>query len=794
MKSYLPNIGERLARWVLAHRALTVVVSIAVTAALGLGALRVQFSTDYRIFFPKSDRKLAAFDKLEKVFTKTDNVMFVVKPREGDIFRSDVLAAIKSLTERAWKLPFAARVDSLTNFQHSRAVGDELKVGALVPGRPSALSAYDLRELRRIVGAEPLLDGSLVARDRKAAGVNVTLQLRRKDPTEVSRAAAAARALAKDIAAQFPTVEVRPSGMAMMNDAFMQASLADMSLTIPLMAIAMLIVLTLLLRGAWPTLSIAAVFGCSAAMTMGLAGWLGYPLTPPSAASPTIVLTLAIADGVHLVVSVLRALGRGVEQRQAIIDSQRENFKAMLLTSLTTAIGFLCLNFAEAPPFWHLANMTALGVVAAFVFSVTLLPVLLSLVRLRAPRTRESDAPEKRRIAPAVAAWVLRQRRPILAAGLVAALLFTALAARLRSNDHFVGYFASSLSFRRDTDFMVKHLAGLYTVEYQLGSGAKNGITKPRYLAQVDAFVRWLRAQHEVSHVYSITDVLKRLRMNSYDDDRSEYKLPAKRAVASQLLLLYEMSLPQGLDLTDRVDLDKSRSRVTVTLTNLSSRDLRAFTARSKAWLRRNADAPLWTQPISPVVIFSSLSDRNTRAMMRGNILSLLLISALLALALRSVRLGALSVLPNLIPFALAYGVWQLLFGEVNIVASISGAVGLGIIVDDTIHFLARYQRKRAEGLEPTEAARQTFSEISAALCSTTIVLSIGFAVLLLSSFQMTSHLGLLTILILGAALAADLLLLPALLATFDRKRPARAPSHALETRAPTHKTQVGEA
>ena len=149
MKSYLPNIGERLARWVLAHRALTVVVSIAVTAALGLGALRVQFSTDYRIFFPKSDRKLAAFDKLEKVFTKTDNVMFVVKPREGDIFRSDVLAAIKSLTERAWKLPFAARVDSLTNFQQ---LNSATLTAVPFPGRTGlacrACIAHSLRDHR----------------------------------------------------------------------------------------------------------------------------------------------------------------------------------------------------------------------------------------------------------------------------------------------------------------------------------------------------------------------------------------------------------------------------------------------------------------------------------------------------------------------------------------------------------------------------------------------------------------------------------------------------------------------
>ncbi|MCA9514947.1 MAG: MMPL family transporter, partial [Myxococcales bacterium] len=466
---------------------------------LAAGGLFARFSTDYKVFFAPDDPELAALTRLETTFTKTDNIVLFAMPAAGDVFTRDTLAALQALTDGGWKLPYATRVDSLTNFQVARALGeDDVDVGPLVRGPAAALDDAALARVRADAEGEPLLVGALLAEDQRAAGVNVTLALPRDRPEAVSEAASAARALVAEVRAAHPGLDVRLSGMAMMNDAFMAASISDMSFVFPLMGLAMALAMWILLGSLWATGAVWLVIGVSSGAAIGLAGWVGYPLTPPSAASPTIVLTLAVADGVHLVVSMMENLRAGHDKKTAITMALSRNLKALFLTSLTTMIGFLSLNFAEAPPFWHLANMTATGIAVAFGASVTLLPALLVLVPVPA---KTGSSAVGATVAGAIARFVSRGRRPILVVGALATALFGVLATRLEPNDQFVDYFDESIPFRPDTEALMARLAGIYQVEYLVGSGRASGITSPEYLNDLDGFATWLRAQPEVTHV-----------------------------------------------------------------------------------------------------------------------------------------------------------------------------------------------------------------------------------------------------------------------------------------------------
>lgn len=755
------KIGQRLGLTIVRHPRKTIAVSLLVTALFGWGASRSAFSTDYKIFFAKEDPKRVALDTLERRFTKTDNIAFVVKSQGQDVFNEDALTALHELTDAAWKLPHATRVDSLTNFQHSYAEGEDLVVEDLVE-RPLP---QDLGRIREVAGSEPLLYGSLLARDLEAAGVNVMLLLPPDRPEAVAEAAAAARALAARVGAEHPDLEIRVSGMAMMNDAFMAASIRDMSLIFPVMALVMLVAMWLLLGSRYATFCVVAVVLVSAVATIGAGGFLGYPLTPPSAASPTIVLALAVADAVHIIVDMTARMRRGARQREAIVGSLSVNFKPVLLTSLTTMVGFLCLNFAEAAPFWHLANMTGTGIAMALLSALTLLPAMLVLVPIKPARSSAWGA----RLCRPLASFVLSARGPLLIGGLVATALLAVHASKLRTNDQFLEYFDDAIPFRGDTEFFMDNLTGIYTLEYQLES--RDGVADPVFLQDVDRFVAWLRSQSEVVHVYALTDVLKRLNRNLAGDDPKAYHLPASEALASQQLLLYEMSLPFGLDLKDRLDVQKRTTRVTVTVSDMSSRELRAFAARSEGWLHAHAPRNMWAEAISPAIVFSHLSDRNTKAMMRGNILTLLLISICLIVALRDPGIGLLSLLPNLLPIVAAYGIWSLFVGEINIVVSVAGAVALGIIVDDTIHFLSKYQVARASGQDGTQAVTTAIIGVGPALVITTCVLFTGFGVLAFSAFQMTSALGMFTAIVCMTGLLADLLVLPPLLLAIEAVR-----------------------
>lgn len=768
------------ARWVIRWRWAVLLACVLLALAAASGGRFLGFSTDYRVFFSEENPQLRAFESLQQVYTKDDNILIVLQPTDGDVFTRDTLKAVHELTEAAWQLPFSRRVDSLTNFQHSYAEGDDLTVEDLVPDRllegGAGLTPARLEAIREIALAEPLLVDRLIAPDSRTTAVNVTLTLPGKSESEVPEAMAATRALVAGFEADHPGIKVAVTGLVALNAAFSEASFADLSTLIPIMYGIIVAGLLVFLRSIAGTLVTLLIVGLSAASAMGLAGWLGIQLTPPSSTAPTIILTLAVADSIHLLVTLLHAMGQGADKRAAIVESLRVNFSPVFLTSLTTAIGFLSLNFSDAPPFRDLGNITALGVTAAWIYSITFLPAFLAVVPLR-PRRVHADANDAM---TRLAEFVLRRRRALLwgVTGLVVAL--AVWIPRIELNDQFVNYFEPSIPFRADTDFAMEHLSGIYQMEFSLPASGTGAISEPGYLEKVDAFSAWLRARPEVVHVQSMTDTFRRLNMNMHGDDAEWYRLPEARELAAQYLLLFEMSLPYGLDLNNQINVDKSSLRVIATLKNITTRQARLLKADSDEWLAANMPGTA-SEPTGPFVMFAYISERNIQAMLFGTGLALVLISLSLIVALRSLRIGALSIIPNVIPAVMAFGFWGFLVGEIGLASSVVAATSLGIIVDDCVHFLSKYLRARREkGASPEDAVRYAFATVGRALWVTSAVLIAGFATLALSAFELNQSLGLLTALAIFAALFADFLLLPPLLLAIDKEKKHADTSDAL--------------
>ncbi|MBT8144646.1 MAG: MMPL family transporter, partial [Gammaproteobacteria bacterium] len=408
---------------------------------------------------------------------------------------------------------------------------------------------------------------------------------------------------------------------------------------------------------------------------------------------------------------------------------------------------------------------------AAFVYAVVLLPAMLSLLPCRSRQTGGQIERYMNRFAE----FVVARRNPLLMGTAVVSVVILAFIPTIELDDEFVQYFGQKIEFRRDTDYTVDNLTGINQIHYSLDSGNSNGIADPTFLAQLEAFAAWYREQPEVMHVNTISDTFKRLNRVLHGDDPAWYQLPDQRDLAAQYLLLYELSLPFGLDLNNQLNIDKSATQFVVTTTTLSSVDLRALIDRSQQWLGVNAPG-IASPGIGISVMFAHISDRNIRSMIRGATLGLILISALLLFALRSLRMGLLSLIPNLLPIGLAFGVWGIFVGQVNVAASVVSGLILGIVVDDTVHFLSKYLRARRErGLDPADAVRFAFHTVGTALLVTTIILVAGFALLSLSQFEINATMGALTAIGIAIALIVDFLLLPPLLISLDRKQYAAA-------------------
>ncbi len=772
LNSFIKNYAQKVTKlgWFLS------ILTLVLVLLASMGGKNLFFNNDYRIFFSPEDTRLQAFENLQNTYTKNDNVLMVLAPKDGVVFKIDTLAAIEDVTERAWKTPYSMRVDSLSNYQNSESIEDDMSVGDLYEDGKS-LSAADIQRIKSIALSEPLLLHRLISEKAHVTALNITMEFPPEiendkgemvaaDPTKQGmEVVQSVRALKDYVEKAYPEVEVYLSGIVMMNNAFGEATIYDMTHLLPLAILLILAMVYLLLRSITGTVITLVVILFSVVSAFGLAGWLGIELSSPVMSAPIIILTLAVADCVHILSTWLTELRKGSDKRTAMQESLRVNFMPVFLTSITTAIGFLSLNSSDSPPFGDLGNVAAIGVMIAFLLSITLLPALASILPVSV-KPRESNT---QKIMAQLAEWVIAKQKVLLVGGSILAIILIALIPRNELNDVFVEYFDERIEFRTDTDFIVQNLTGIYYVDYSIETKESGDISEPQVLADIKKFTDWMQTQPEVIHVSTVTDTFTRLNKNMHGDDDNFYKLPESRELAAQYLLLYEMSLPFGLDLNNQIDIDKKSTRISVTLETLSTKQILNFEERVDQWMLQNIPE-LRTVGASPSIMFAHIGMKNIISMLTGTTIALILISLILVLALKSWRYGLLSLIPNLVPAGIAFGVWSLIDGEIGLALSVVTAMTLGIVVDDTIHFLSKYLRARREkGLGAEDAVRYAFSTVGVALWVTSAALVAGFLVLSTSSFKLNSGMGLLTAIVIAIALIVDFFLLPPLLIKLDK-------------------------
>ena len=777
-------MNNKLYEFINKHPAWVIIICLALVVFAAVGAQNLVFKNDYRVYFGEDNPQRTAFESMQKVYNKSDNVSFVVVPKGNDVFTVEHLKALKSLTKQSWQIPYSTRVDSITNFQYSYAEEDDLIVTDLVID-PDNLSQHDLDKIKQVALNDPLLVNKIISKTGHVSVINVTVQLPGIDPmVEVPEVAASVRAIKKQFITDNPDTEVYLSGVVMMNNAFGEAAMNDSATLTPLMFLVVILAIGFLLKTISGTIATVLVIFMSIVTTMGIAGWTGFYLTGPLSSAPTMILTLAVADCIHILASMFYEMRQGVSKHLAIKKSLALNLQPIFLTSMTTAIGFLSMNFSDSPPYRDLGNLVAMGVMFAFLFSMTVFPALLTVMPVR---VKISTAGTENKMS-ALADFVINKRKVLLPVMSVLILTFSVFIPKNELNDDFVKYFDQSVPYRAATDFMQENLSGMTVLEISVNTGIASGINNPDYLNKLSDFTDWLRELPETDHVNTITDTLKRLNKNMHAEDPAWYKLPTNQALSAQYLLLYEMSLPYGLDLNNQLNVDKSSSKMVVTFKNLTSNELIKLEHNINTWFQQNA-SEYDVDIASPSLMFAHIGQRSITSMLTGTIMALLLISLLLGVVLKSWRYGVLSLLPNLVPAAVAFGIWGLYDGQIGLGLSVVMGMTLGIVVDDTVHFLGKYLHARRElKVDSSAAVHYAFDHVGRALLITTFVLIAGFLVLAQSSFKLNADMGMLTAITIFIALVIDFFFLPPLLMLLDRSSSKTIPSHTAVNIKPVNK------
>ncbi len=747
---------------------LAVLLCLAVLAAglqhfdtAGVG-IRTQFQDD--------DPHLVRLEEFEATYAVSDSALVVLEPPGDSIFTRDALVAVERLTDALWQTPYVVRVDSLTNYLHIEGTEDSLIVEPLVDDAISLNDAM-IDEVRSIALTNLNTAGRLVSRDGRLAGLIVSLVLPEEDREQVE--AEVVETLYDLVGAQGaanPGFAYYAYGEMLLGEDIRNAVDDDMSILAPIAFATMLLVAIIVLRSFWGVLGILSMIIAVMASSFGFAGWSGLKFYASSGAAIFVLMAIAVAHSVHLIHGVINGMRDGMDRKSATLHSLSTNARPIFLTSLTTAIGFLSLNFSEMPAFRVMGNIVAFGSMIAFACSVTLLPALMSMVPMRAPRKASAETEGKTVFSERLGNFVISHNVKLL-------WIFAALAvasafgiARIELDDNNAEILNESYQLRQSADFINENFSGLDSLEYSLGSGQENGIIDVEYMGQVEMFANWLRQQPEVNHVSSIADVLKQLNATLSGEADGSERLPEDPDRIAQYLLLYELSLPVGLDLNNLISFDRSASRLTVAIQGLSSRQQIEFDERASAWLQENAPK-IQTAATGVIIVGAYAVIRNITNMLIGTMVAMSVVSLILVFVFRSVRLGLLSLVPNFLPAIMSMAVWGYAVGHVSVAASIVTAIAFGIVVDDTIHLMSKYLRARAEGNSPSEAILPTFRLVGRPLLTTTLIFALGFLVFGASGLVANQTLGLLVGMTVVIALVADFLLFPPLLLAIDRKR-----------------------
>jgi predicted RND superfamily exporter protein len=753
------------------HRLYYSLFSVLLIAFLGAGVSKLYFESDYKIFFSDDNPQMLVHEENQDRYTRSDNVTFVIAPENKAIFSKSSLLPIVELTEEAWQIPYSSRVDSLSNYQHTWVEDDDLIVEDLVSDI-DILTDEKLEELKRIAINEPVLRKNLVSDQAHVSSISVNLIL--PDVGAGGNVASQevvdySRGLIRKYEEKYPELKIYLIGQTVVNVTFNEMSKQDIETLIPIMFLIIVAFLQIILRSVSGTVCTVVLIAVSVLATQGFMGWTGFAMNQVNVATPVVILSIAVCDAVHILNNYLFNLGQGDSRIKAMEESLKINLQPIFLTSITTAIGFLSMNFSDSPPFQELGTITAFGVMAACLLSMTLFPGVVLMLPNKSKSRR--IAKQSGAFSESIGRFAIKHHNKLFYGLLVFAIILISFMFRNDLNDGTIEYFHDDVPFRQAADFTQDNLTGFDQIAYSLDSGEENGINAPEYLKKVEAFAQWYLSQPEVVHVSTFTDVIKRLNKNMHNDDPAWYRIPDDRDLIAQYILLYEMSLPYGLDLNNQIDIGKSSLLFKVRIENQKAKELIEIEERAQAWLAENWPEQNVTGS-SVSIMFAHIGQRNIDSMLTGSLMALVLVTLTLIVSLRSLRYGLISLLPNAFPAAMAFGLWGIFVAEVNLAVAVIFAITLGIVVDDTVHFLTKYLRaKRQKGYSSEDALLYSFRLVGKAIITTTIVLASGFMVLAQSSFDVNASMGLMVAITIVIALIWDFLFLPALLLKLDKNK-----------------------
>ena len=757
---------DKFVNLIIKSRWFIVVIIPLITLLMASSLKHLEFEGSYRIWFGEDSKILKSYDNFRSIFGNDDVITIAFQDKDG-IFTKKALHTVDTITQKLWQTHYIARVDSITNFQYVHAdeeYPDEVLVEDFIEDIDN-YSKVDLQKKKEIALQEDLVKNRIISPDATTTMIVGRLTPKAGDDPEVSFKVRNAVLKILEPLEKENGYKFYLAGGPAINTSFIEIAQHDGGIFTPaVILVAMILVFAIFRKLSSMFLSISVVI-FTFLIVLSIQVMLGYKLNNFTANIPVFVVAIGIADAMHLLWIYTMARKKGMENEEAIHYSVRKNFLAIFLTSLTTSVGFASLGISAVIPIKTLGIATASAALLAFVLTILFVPAMLAILKPKIKADANVQEHNNHPYAVAYTKFIVKNAKALLAGSVV---IFSALGAGIfqaNVDSNVVKYFSEDVPFRQSVEFLQKNLTGPMSYEIIVDSKKADGIKDPKFLKTVQKFYDQFYAKYDdVRQISSLMDVVK-----TFNDVMNGSKsIPDNQELIAQYLLLYSLSLPQGMEINDKMDIDERLLRVTATMNLVdTSKDLEMIHWVEDWWKATPYSAEINGQTI----MFAHMQHDVTNTLIESITLAVVMISIIMLLIFRNWRMLPLFIVPNILPIALVVGVMGWFHIDIDMGVAIAGAIIIGVAVDDTIHFMVKYTEARRRGDDMQEAMYYVMSYAGSAIIFTTIVLSVAFLVFIFSDFNPNYHFGIVTASALVIAVIVDLVALPALLTLIDNRK-----------------------
>ncbi|WP_321532663.1 MMPL family transporter [uncultured Desulfuromonas sp.] len=703
------------------------------------------------------DPDLIFYETFKEQFGEDE--FLVVGFQHQDLFSPNVLATIKEQTDKVEKIDEVKEVVSLTNVENILGTEFDFIVQPLVETLPQTEAESSTIETN--AENNPLIYNNLFSSRTDSALFLIRTEAHPGDETYDARLISQVEEIFND----------RPLGIAyhiagwLVTDVSMSQSMArDLMIFMPLTFGVIALLLWVFLRNKYVVAISLLTVTITLIWTMALLNLIGGAISPMTSILSPLIMALIVADCVHIFRNFLQPVTGAGDPVQAIHDTLVKLSVPCFLTSLTTAIGFASLGLSDIPPIRHLGLAAAGGMLIEFVLSITIIPLCIYALRHKTgvmncaltTNTLSCDS-----LLMSLSSFVVKHNKLIFVGSmlLMAASFYGMLQINVETN--LLDYFKKGSQVRADTDFFDANLGGSTTLEVSVKSAEIDFFKKPEALKLLEAIEQHVCTWPFVSKATSVTSFLKQMNASFNNNDSMFYQVPQSKNLISQYLLLYD-----GDELGYFINDEYNWARLSFRIHEHSSKVLeKKIQELNHDLVQKFPSESVELRVTGKTFLVTKLVKGIVNSQTQSLTVAFVIIFFCLFLVFRSVGIGMLSIVPNLFPILINFGIMGLFAIPLNTATAIISAIAIGIAVDDTIHYLVHYQELRHAKKSILEAMTESIREKGGPIITTSVILTGGFAVLCFSSFVPTIQFGLLCSIIMFSAVIGDLLVLPAMLA-----------------------------